>query len=160
MNHSIFKKNKRAEPALITIILLIFLILTVIALMWRVILTFANEGTGEIFHKTDCLRTKIEIIKVNNNFENNLILARGTGYGKLTGIKVFLDNQDIENIPINISEMEEKAFTIQNNFLRNNPNSVGKYVKIAKLIGDEFNSSKVCDFDGKSAEIGVQVVSA
>ena len=158
MNYFLIK-NKKAEPALITMILVIFLILIAVAIIWKVILTFVNEGTGEVSYKSDCLRTSLEILEVNNNSENNLILRRGAGSGKLIGVKVFLNNQNIETFPINLSEVEEKTFTIKNPLLRNNPGAVGKYVKIAKLVGNYFNNSQTCDPDGKSARGGVKVTS-
>ncbi|MDD5193159.1 MAG: hypothetical protein PHF67_01090 [Candidatus Nanoarchaeia archaeon] len=138
-------------------ILVIFLIIIAIALIWKVILTFVNEGTGEVSYKSDCLKTKLEILEANNNSKDNLVLTRGVGSGRLIGVKVFLNNQNIDTFPINLSEVEEKAFTIKNPLLRNNPDAVGKYVKIVKLVGNEFNNSKICEPDGKSAKGGVKV---
>jgi len=161
-------KSKKAQTIIITTLLLILLIVVAIVILWRVVESTVSESAQEVPAQKACLTYKIDIYRADNGTTNNLILERDVGgiEGDLAGVKVYLGNETtgykfIENveIPNEMREHEQRGFNLTSELIKNNATAVGKYIKIAKVVGSDIANGKVCDFDGKSARFGIKVVS-
>lgn len=162
---NILPDSKRSQTKIITTLLLILLVLSLIVVIWRVIDASITEGAEEVPGTTGCLTIDLEIRRVDNGSSDNLILKRGGGIGELAGIKVYIGNRSendyhfIEILSIPDLPDPEIRLDITSKTVKENSSSPGYYIKIAKLIGADIETARVCEFDGKSARYGVMIVS-
>ena len=152
--------NQKAQTIVITTLLLILLILAVVVILWSVVNRTVTEGSEEIPGQTDCMNINLEIIRADNDSSNNLILERGTGRGELVGVRVFIDNKQIgDDIEVDMELVSQKGFDIESRFLKRNVSAPGRYLKIAKLVGNDLYNARICEFSGKSSRNGIVIVS-
>ena len=156
--------QSKAQTKIITTLLLILLVLSIIVVVWRVIDASVSEGSEEVPLTTGCLTIDLEIERVDNGSINNLILKRTGGIGELAGVRVYIGNKTLDNYyfieTLTIPDLPEPEIklSVRSKELNNNKTAAGKYIKIAKLIGTNVETARLCDFDGKSKRNGVVIV--
>jgi len=156
--------QSKAQTKIITTLLLILLVLSIIVVVWRVIDASVSEGSEEVPITTGCLTIDLEIERADNGSINNLILKRTGGIGELVGVKVYIGNRTLDNYyfieTLSIPDLPdpEIKLSVKSKDFNKNKTVAGKYLKIAKLIGADVETARVCDFDGKSARNGVMIV--
>jgi hypothetical protein len=146
-------KPKKAQAEIIVTILIILLVLAAIVIVWQVVQNTIVKGSGEIPGQTECFTTKLNIIAANSS---NVILNRGVGKGSLIGAAMIVDGSRVGTISFvganNLTELEQKKYDVSL------ASKTGKYLKIAKLIGDNVDNARICDYTDNSIGDGVLII--
>ena len=138
--------NKRGLSAVVTNMIIIFLVVVAIGLVWTLVRGLLDKSTNEFGSELDCVDIKINAINVGCSDEGicSLTLKRNAGGGEIAGVKLIFEGSQGEDnfvweVPGNIENLGTKS-------VANIATGIDKVseVSVAVYIYDNSGKTQLC----------------
>jgi hypothetical protein len=138
--------NKKAQSQLITSVLIILLVVVAIIIVWKVVGGVVGTSSDALKKTTDCLTIDLEISQAIEG--GNLKLQRGVDETEtLMGVTIYIDGAKLTQCATTIEPGEAKKVCTD---IKIPVGSQGQKIQFRKMVGEDYEDSSVCEFDGES----------